>query len=166
MDRAAQNLSSSANCKAELDEGQNLVQQAYRGLSAYRVLYAATCLQDERTQSYCYAQAVTNSSTPSDAYLYFMPYGLALPGASTPTCSWCTRMTMEIYRSSTRDRRQLVASKYEGAARQVNTLCGPEFVNSTLPRAEIAAGTMAIPSHLMTTVASMCAAAVLSAMFL
>ena len=146
MNQAAQNLTSNSNCKTEFEKNQTQVLQAYRGLKAYNVLYSATCLQDQNTSSYCYANAVTNLTTPSDAYLYFMPFGIALPGSSIPTCSRCTQNVMAIYHSASADRGQFVASKYPDAAQQINTLCGPNFVNITLPPAESGAGITTIPS--------------------
>ncbi|KAK2592177.1 hypothetical protein QQS21_010137 [Conoideocrella luteorostrata] len=150
LSTAARNLTSDGNCKAEFEQNQTQVLQAYRGLRAYKVLYSAACLQTPDTNTYCFANAVTNLSTPSDTYLYFMPYGLALPGASRPTCNWCTKQTMAIYNSAAADRRQPVASRYEDAARQVNTLCGPNFVNSSLPASASGAFTVTGPSYLST----------------
>ncbi|KAG6235151.1 hypothetical protein E4U24_008380 [Claviceps purpurea] len=138
LNQAAQNLTLDANCKSEFDQNQTQILQAYRGLRAYNVLYSAACLQNPTTNSYCFANAVTNLSTPSNTYLYFMPYGMSLPGASKPSCNWCTQTTMAIYHSASADRDQPVASKYEDAASQVNTLCGPSFVNASLPVAESA----------------------------
>lgn len=146
LDKAAKNLTSSGNCKTEFQQNQSQVLQAYRGLLAYKVLYAASCLQDPSSNMYCFANAVTNLSTVSDSYLYSMPFGTALPGASTPTCNWCTQNTMSIFHAASADRRQFVASTYESAARQVNTICGPQFVNSTLPSAS-GGRSIAIPSH-------------------
>ncbi|KND94873.1 hypothetical protein TOPH_00537 [Tolypocladium ophioglossoides CBS 100239] len=153
LSKAAQNLTADANCKAELDQGQSLVLQAWRGLKSYKMLYSVTCLQDPSTNMYCFANAVTNITTPSDSYLYFMPYGLALPGASMPTCNWCTQETMAIYHTASADRQQFVASKYEDAARQVNTICGPGFVNATLPQAAAAASVAVLPSYVVTLAA-------------
>ncbi|KAG6000781.1 hypothetical protein E4U21_005015 [Claviceps maximensis] len=136
MNQAALNLTAEANCKSEYDQNQTQVLLAYRGLRAYNVMYSAACLQDPATNSYCFANAVTDLSTPSNTYLYFMPYGLSLPGSSKPTCNWCTQTTMSIYNAAAADRRQPVAAKYEDAAQQVNTICGPTFVNSSLPAAE------------------------------
>ncbi|PNP50962.1 hypothetical protein THARTR1_08583 [Trichoderma harzianum] len=135
LDQAAANLTMSNNCKTEIAQNQTLVLQAYHGLLAYKAVYAATCLQDPTESQYCFANAVTNLNTPSDAYLYFLPYGLALPGSSTPSCSWCTQQTMDIYFSASADRGQAIADVYVDAARQVNTLCGPNYVNGTLPPA-------------------------------
>ncbi|KAL7953553.1 hypothetical protein V8C34DRAFT_309101 [Trichoderma compactum] len=135
LDQAATNLTMSSNCKTEIAQNQTLVLQAYHGLLAYKTVYAATCLQDPTENQYCFANAVTNLNTPSDAYLYFLPYGLALPGSSNPSCSWCTQQTMDIYFSASADRSQAIADVYVDAARQVNTLCGPNYVNGTLPPA-------------------------------
>ncbi|KAG6039912.1 hypothetical protein E4U41_001819 [Claviceps citrina] len=139
LSQAARNLTLEANCQNEYEQNQTQVLLAYRGLRAYNVMYSATCLQNPAANSYCFADAVTNQTNPSNTYLYFMPYGLSLPGASKPTCNWCTQTTMAIYHSAAADRDRPVASKYEDAAQQVNTLCGPSFVNSSLPAAESAA---------------------------
>jgi len=147
LNQAAQNLTTEANCKAEIDQRQSLVLEAWRGLKAYEVLYKATCLQDNATSMYCFANAVTNLTTPSDSFLYFVPFGLALPGSSTPSCNWCNKETMAIYRAASADRQQFVADKYEPAARQINAVCGPNFVNGTLPAAQSAAGVVLPPSY-------------------
>ncbi|KAG5930097.1 hypothetical protein E4U53_002305 [Claviceps sorghi] len=146
MSQAALNLTSEANCKNEYERNQTQVLLAYRGLRAYNVMYSAACLQDPDSNSYCFANAVTNLTAPSNSYLYFMPYGLALPGSSKPSCNWCTRATMGIYHEAGADRGQPVAAKYEDAAQQVNTLCGPNFVNSSLPAAESTALSTRAPS--------------------
>ena len=145
LNNAAQNLTSESNCKAEYDAQQYLVLQAYKGLTSYETLYTASCLQDPKQDMYCFADAVTNSSTVSDAYLYFLPYGEALPGASTPSCDWCTQQTMAAYRAASADRDQLVSAVYSAAAVQINTLCGVNYVNSTLPPAVASRGGMLRP---------------------
>lgn len=95
------------------------------------MLYAATCLQNPATQNYCFASAVTNVTNPSDIFFYSMPLGLPLPGGSTPSCGYCTTQTMAIFHTATSDRSQKISSTYRDAARQVNTICGPGFVNDT-----------------------------------
>ncbi|KAL6910589.1 hypothetical protein GGI43DRAFT_16716 [Trichoderma evansii] len=156
LDQAATNLTMAGNCKTEVDQNQTLVLQAYDGLLAYKTLYAATCLQDPTSSQYCFANAVTNLNTPSDAYLYFLPYGIALPGSSNPSCSLCTQQTMDIFYSASADRSSLVAGVYQAAARQVNTLCGPNYVNGTLPPAS--SGVLAVrPAIYTTTLAALCA---------
>ncbi|RFU77427.1 hypothetical protein TARUN_4794 [Trichoderma arundinaceum] len=157
LDQAAANLTMDGNCKAEIQKNQTLVLQAYHGLLAYKTLYAATCLQDPSSSQYCFANAVTSLDTPSDAYLYFLPYGLDLPGSSNPSCSWCTQQTMDIYYSASANRNDLVASVYVDAARQVNTLCGPNYVNGTLPPAS-SEGLVIRPAMYTVTLAAICAA--------
>ncbi|KAG5921444.1 hypothetical protein E4U61_006745 [Claviceps capensis] len=166
LNQAAQNLTLDANCKSEFDQNQTQILQAYRGLRAYNVLYSAACLQNPTTNSYCFANAVTNLSTPSNTYLYFMPYGMSLPGASKPSCNWCTQTTMAIYHSASADRDQPVASKYEDAASQVNTLCGPSFVNASLPIAESAGALRARASSEVGAMMSALFASVVVGMFL
>ncbi|KAJ4140904.1 hypothetical protein NW768_000111 [Fusarium equiseti] len=133
---AARNLTTSENCKSELDSGNNIVKQFMRGLKTYEVMYKATCLQTPKDDMYCYANAVTNTSTAANAYFYYLPYNLTLPGSTNPSCGFCTQETMNIYHAASEDRSQPIALTYESAARQVNTLCGPDFVNSTLPPEE------------------------------
>ncbi|RDA92772.1 hypothetical protein CP533_0812 [Ophiocordyceps camponoti-saundersi (nom. inval.)] len=137
LTKAAERLGDRANCRAELDQGQPRVIQAQRGLRAYRTLYAASCLEEGGV--YCFARSVSNMSDPSNSYLYFIPLGMALPGGSTPSCNGCTRDIMNIYHASTANRGRLVSEKYAEAAQQINVVCGPDFVNATLPRPESAA---------------------------
>lgn len=131
LTQAAKNLLDASNCKKEYDANQVQVTNAFNGLRAYKVLYAATCLQNPATQNYCFASAVTNITNPSDIFFYSMPLGLPLPGGSTPSCGYCTTQTMAIFHAATGDGSQKISSTYRDAARQVNTICGPGFVNDT-----------------------------------
>ncbi|KHN95168.1 uncharacterized protein MAM_07053 [Metarhizium album ARSEF 1941] len=148
MTQAAQNLTTNGNCKREFDQNQTQVVQAWQGLKAYKVLYSATCLQDPSSNSYCYANAVTNFTNPSDVYFYFMPFGQPLIASATPSCNWCIQNTMSIYQSASADRQQLLTPTYQAAANLLNARCGPDFVNSTLPAAENGAFVVAVPSHI------------------
>lgn len=105
-------------------------------MKTYEMMYKATCLQTPDDDMYCYANAVTNTSTASNAYFYYLPYNLTLPGSTNPSCSWCIQETMNIFHAAAEDRSQPIALTYETAARQVNTLCGMDFVNGTLPPEE------------------------------
>lgn len=131
LTQAAKNMIDASNCKKEYDANQSQVTAAFNGLRAYKVLYSASCLQNPQTQNYCFASAVTNVTNPSDIFFYSMPLGSPLPGGSTPSCSFCTRQTMAIFHAATSDRSQKISSTYKDAARQVNTICGPGFVNDT-----------------------------------
>lgn len=148
MSEVATNLTQEENCGTEFNNGLSTVMQAYRGLITYELIYSASCLQDPETDMYCYANAVTNLSTSSDAFLYFLPFDEKLPGSSTPTCNWCNQETMAIFNAASADRDQGIANTYEEAARQVNAICGPNFVNGTLPEAvESAAWSVAAAGH-------------------
>lgn len=131
----ATNLTSTANCGADYKLGNSVVVQAYLGMMAYQPLYTASCLKDAETNAYCFGNAITNLTTPANAYFYFLPLNISLPGSSIPSCNRCLQLTMGIYRSATADRTASIANTYLSAAQQVDSVCGPSFVNDTLPAA-------------------------------
>lgn len=51
------------------------------------------------------------------------------------TCSACLQNTMAVLGAAAANRSQPVAGVYEGAARVVNSFCGPAWVNASLPAA-------------------------------
>lgn len=136
----AKNLTDASNCGTDYNLGNSVVVQSYIAMIAYPTLYSATCLKDPDSAAYCFANGVTNLTTPSNFYVYFLPLNVSLPGSSTPTCNWCLQKTMGIYQSAAANRALPIANTYVSAAQQVNTLCGPTFVNTTLPNAIVASG--------------------------
>ncbi|KAJ0159252.1 hypothetical protein CTA2_10056 [Colletotrichum tanaceti] len=149
LNGVAGNLTMDANCGSDYRSGNPIVMQAYLGLKSYEMLYKATCLTDPDTSMYCFANAVTNLTTPSNVYFYYLPLNMSLPGSANPTCGSCLRQTMEIYQTFTTNRKLAIASTYEDAAKQVNTLCGPEYVNDTL-MAAVSSAVLAVPSWALT----------------
>jgi hypothetical protein len=149
MTDAARNLTQEANCQEEYRAGHSLTMLAYNGLRAYQMLFAATCLQDQDSDMYCYASAATNTTDPSDSKFYFMPYQLGFPGGSTPSCSWCTQETMAIFHAASADRSQVISQMYGQAALSVNAVCGPDYVNATLPAEESASNVIHAPGVAM-----------------
>lgn len=137
LENLAEELMLEENCKEDYELENNVVQEAYNGLRAYKELYAASCLMDPEERSYCFTNAVTNYTTPSDVYLYLLPLNLSMPGSASPSCSWCVKNTMDIYQSAAADRTLPIADLYEDAALLVNNVCGPDFVNETLPAATV-----------------------------
>ncbi|KAF4124232.1 hypothetical protein GMORB2_5948 [Geosmithia morbida] len=133
MAASAQNLTASENCGDEFDDGLSLVMQVYNGLLNYRTMYTATCLQDPDSDQYCYAGAVTNTTSASDSYIYYLPYNLSLSASTTPSCSWCNGRTMDVFHAASSDRDLLISETYVGAARIFDNWCDPDFVNATLP---------------------------------
>jgi len=119
------------NCGYDYDDENALVLQAYNGLIAYQPLYQAGCLKDSEG-NYCFADAITNMTSPSDSYVYFLPLGIALPGASQPTCSSCLQQTMQIFASAASNLSEPVSADYSSAALQIDVGCGPNWVNSSV----------------------------------
>jgi hypothetical protein len=142
MTSFATNLTTSAACASDLISQNPLITQAHLGLLAYKPLYTASCLRNSSTSSYCFADAVTNTSSPTDSYIYYLPLNISLPGGSQPTCDSCLKNTMAIFASTSSDRTSALASDYVDAAMQVNVQCGPTFVNASLPSAATSAARM------------------------
>ncbi len=129
----ATSLTDPSNCGDDYQLGNPIVVQAYVGMISYQSLYTTSCLQDPANGMYCFANAVTNLTTPTNVYFYYLPLNISLPGSSTPSCSWCLQQTMAIFQQSAANRTLPIASTYLGAAQQVDTMCGPGFINDTLP---------------------------------
>ncbi|KAH8658791.1 hypothetical protein BGZ60DRAFT_382807 [Tricladium varicosporioides] len=137
MAKYASNITADTACASDLSTQNPLIQQARLGLLAYKPLYAAGCLKNPVSKSYCFAEAITNASSPSDNYVYFLPLNISLPGGSLPTCSTCLQNTMAVFEASSADRTSALASDYVAAAMQVNVNCGPNFVNASLAAAQV-----------------------------
>jgi hypothetical protein len=132
MSQLAQNFLLPQNCGSDYENGRPSIVDTYNAMLAYAPIYSAGCLKDPETGAYCYANAVTNATNPSTTYFYFLPLNKTLPGTTVPACGDCLQRTMALYQAASADRRQLVAGTYVGAAKQVNTICGPGFVNESL----------------------------------
>jgi hypothetical protein len=150
MQALANNLTSSENCGADYEAQNPTVQAAHTGLIAYEPLYTASCLKNPSTSAYCFADAVTNASSPTDSYVYYLALNQSLPGGSQPTCNSCLQDTMAVFDAAAANRSQPVASTYVAAAQQINVNCGPAFVNASLPAA-VSFGTLSatLPSPLL-----------------
>lgn len=118
-------------CASDLSAKNPMVLQAQLGLAAYKTLYTASCLRNPSTSAYCFADAVTNTSSPTDSYIYYLPLNISLPGFA-PTCDACLVNTMAIFEAATADRSSPLASDYPAAAQQIDLHCGPSFVNTSL----------------------------------
>ncbi|KAI9817829.1 MAG: hypothetical protein M1827_000948 [Pycnora praestabilis] len=138
MSSLAQELRQDSNCGTDYGYQNPVVQQAYNGLVAYEPLYRAGCLKDF-SGSYCFADAITNTSSPSDSYTYYLPLGVSLPGASSPTCNTCLQNTMAVFDEAAANKSQPVSAVYAAAAQQMDIKCGPTYINATVPKATGAA---------------------------
>ena len=108
-----------------------MVQQAYNGFIGYEPLYRAGCLTDG-DGSYCFANAVTNSSAPTSSYIYYLPLGVQLPAGTQPACNQCLQDTMTIFAAAASNNSVPLSADYTDAAQQVDTECGPTFVQASV----------------------------------
>ncbi|KAK4225540.1 hypothetical protein QBC38DRAFT_510965 [Podospora fimiseda] len=127
----AQNFTAPENCGADFQRGQAAVVAAHRGMIAYAPIYQAGCLRDDQSSAYCYATAI-NRPDINDTHKYFLALNKTMPGSTRPSCDYCTKQTMALFQVATGDRRQSLVNTYPAAAKQVNLVCGPGFVNETL----------------------------------
>jgi hypothetical protein len=130
MDDFARELMSATACKADLANDNPLVIQTVNGLIAYPVAYTASCLRDNEG-SYCFANAVTNSSATTDSLPYYLPVGQELPGGSRPTCNSCLQDAMAVFAQYGNNATQPISKTYSSAAQQISIYCGRTFVNVT-----------------------------------
>jgi len=140
MAQFATNITTTDNCKADLQAENPLIAYANLGLMSYDPLYRASCLKNPSTTAYCFADAITNASNSADGYIYFLPLNTSLVGGSQPTCSSCLKQTMAVFEAATSNRNSALAFDYVSAAMQVNVNCGPSFVNSSLAAAAVSSG--------------------------
>ncbi|PSN69969.1 hypothetical protein BS50DRAFT_489029 [Corynespora cassiicola Philippines] len=139
MNGLARELVSDGACRADYENDNPQVLQAYNGLIAYEPLYQASCLRDDQG-SYCFANAVTNTSATTDSYPYYLPLGSPMPGGARPTCNSCLQDAMAIFSSFAGNSTQPISKTYDGAAGQIAISCGPNFVNRTATPLKGAAG--------------------------
>lgn len=134
MSAFAQDLRKDENCGQDYRRQNPLVAQAYNGLVSYEPLYHAGCEKDGKN-NYCFANAILNKTSPpnSDSFVYYLPLGIPLPGASTPSCSQCQLNTLEIFNQAAGNRNQPINPIYVDAARTIDLTCGPMFANATIP---------------------------------
>ncbi|KAF1833813.1 hypothetical protein BDW02DRAFT_499767 [Decorospora gaudefroyi] len=130
LDGFALELLSETACKTDYEDDNPLVLQAYNGLIAYMPDYQASCLHDSEG-NYCFADAVSNSSSPGDAYPYYLPLGQELPGGSRPTCNSCLQQVMSVFAYYGNNVTQPISKTYTTAAQQISVACGSTFVNVT-----------------------------------
>lgn len=69
-------------CAQELSSGHALAWSALNGFRNYKMVRDAGCLQNERTNTYCFVDAAA-AQPPADIYLYQLPMGTPLPGSSS-----------------------------------------------------------------------------------
>ncbi|KAJ4992735.1 hypothetical protein SVAN01_01781 [Stagonosporopsis vannaccii] len=130
LDGFARELLADTACKTDYNNDNPIVIQAYNGLVAYKPSYQASCLRDD-DGNYCFANAVSNTSSPTDSYPFYLPIGQELPGGSRPTCNSCLQDSMAIFANFANNATQPLSKTYTSAAQQLSISCGSRFVNIT-----------------------------------
>ncbi|KAL8799020.1 MAG: hypothetical protein Q9182_006199 [Xanthomendoza sp. 2 TL-2023] len=139
MSSIALQLRQDNHCAADYRREQPLVTAAYNGLIAYEPLYKAGCARDPGNGIYCFANAITNSSSPADSYPYYLPLGIPLPERSQPSCTTCLKEMMGVFSQATGDKtQQPLLETYPNAARMINAGCGSGFANQAVGTAKSA----------------------------
>jgi len=93
-----------------------------------------------------FANAITNNTSPSDAYIYYLPLGVELKASTKPTCNSCLQRTMNIFSTGASNSTLPVARTYNNAAAAVNQNCGSNFVNGSVAVTSGAAGSWRAPA--------------------
>ena len=139
MSSFAQTLRSPTGCSDDFTRQQPLVRQAYNALLSYAPLYHASCLHatptayNNKSSNYCFADAITNTSSPSNNYIYYLALGIPLPAGSMPTCDQCLIDTMNVFDQAAGNKSQPISLTYVDGAQLVDITCGPGFVNASAP---------------------------------
>lgn len=131
MNSLAEEMLQSDNCGPDYESDNSVVQATYRDLMAYEPMYRATCLTNPDTQNYCFVDAVTNTTTPDDYNVYFMPLGSTLRTGNL-TCNDCLQATMDVFAQWATVDGQSLDETYLPSARNVNKVCGVGFANTNV----------------------------------
>jgi hypothetical protein len=125
MQTSARELMAASACKTDLANDNPLVIQALNGLVAYPVVFAASCLKDvhSKTGSYCFANAVTNTSSTTDSYPFYLPVGQELPAGSRPTCNSVSQVSR--LSNCPTDRSSVSKTKWQYTLSTATTLRNP-----------------------------------------
>ncbi|CAG7984947.1 unnamed protein product [Penicillium salamii] len=147
MDDLAADLLKSENCREDYHNGNSVVKGTYRDLVAYEPMYRATCLRNPVTQKYCFVDAASNSTSPDDYNIYFMPLGNSLGMGSKPTCSECLQASMDLFSGWAKVDGQPLATTYLPSAKGINAHCGAGFAttNITVGSDAVTGAGLAIP---------------------
>lgn len=136
-------LTSSSNCGTDYANQNPIVIQAYDGLVSYDVVYDTTCLKAPDS-NYCFADAVTNASSPTSSYVYYLPVGEDLAAGATPTCNGCLKTTMQDFAKYASNSTQPISATYPSAAAEIDLVCGPNFAATNVKVVESGASPVSL----------------------
>ncbi|GJE94817.1 hypothetical protein PsYK624_109920 [Phanerochaete sordida] len=107
-------------CATDIKADNAIVTQTRDGLLAYTLMRYLACMPDQTTNAYCYVEAAHSKS--DDLYFYTLPFGIALPNTTAPSCSPCLNSDMSLY--SQWQNLSALNAVYDPAARIANDACG------------------------------------------
>lgn len=139
----ATQLTSSSNCGNDYTNQNPIVIQAYNGLISYDVVFQTTCLESSDS-NYCFADAVTNSSSPTSSYVYYLPVGGNLAAGAMPTCNGCLKTTMHDFANYASNSTQPISATYPSAATMIDAVCGSSFAETNIKIVESDASSSSI----------------------
>ncbi|KAJ3573752.1 hypothetical protein NP233_g2229 [Leucocoprinus birnbaumii] len=130
-------------CDEDLRDENSLAVETLMALNVYQLMYNVACTVDPQANTYCYIDAVADSS-PADLYLYQLPLGIDLPDDATNfSCSTCSQGLLGTYASALSN--STLASgltglkqTYEASMATVNSACGANFAKTGVTNSALA----------------------------
>ncbi|KAG9010231.1 hypothetical protein FRB90_007896, partial [Tulasnella sp. 427] len=117
-------------CGIDLGDENAMALEALNGFRNYQFMREAGCLVNQRTNSYCFVDAVASTS-PVDFYFYTLPLGTPLPNKTTPSCSTCVESLLSIYATQAGNQSLDISKTYASAASKAADVCGANY--ATIP---------------------------------
>ncbi|KAF8605129.1 hypothetical protein BDV93DRAFT_522001 [Ceratobasidium sp. AG-I] len=129
MDWLASQIVKPEVCATEIASKNGVVLEALNGFKTYDLMRQAGCLVNQRSNAYCFVEAVASTS-PSDTYFYALPIGTPVPQKSTPSCSACIKSVMALYASYATDGNLPLSKVYAPAQKLTADTCGKDYAQA------------------------------------
>ncbi|KAG8717263.1 hypothetical protein FRC08_007891 [Ceratobasidium sp. 394] len=122
----ASEITKSTACQTEITSQNPVVLEALNGFKTYDLMRQAGCLVNQRSNAYCFVEAVASTS-PSDTYFYALPIGTPVPQKSAPSCSACIKSLMALYANHATDTTLPLSKVYPPAQKFATSACGADY---------------------------------------
>jgi len=129
MDWLATEMVKPEVCATEIANKDGVALEALNGFQNYDLMRQAGCLVNQRSNAYCFVEAVASTS-PSDTYFYALPIGTPVPQKSTPSCSACIKSVMALYASHATDGNLPLSKVYPSAQKLTADSCGKDYAQA------------------------------------
>jgi hypothetical protein len=153
MDGFASEIVKSSVCAQDLAAKHPVAVQALTGFRTYTLMRNAGCLINQRTNSYCFVDAVASAEGPSDLYYYSLPLGNPIPPKSTPSCSACVQSLLALYASYANNTTLPIHDTYPDAAKKANDQCGDSYAPTVSSFSGAASSRLLGPSRVLASLA-------------